>query len=44
MGVMEWLAGNFENARAWFDRAMVAEPEKARANLEAVKAYEPAAE
>ena len=44
LGVLEWLAGNFENARAWFDRAMVAEPEKAKANLEAIKAYEPAAE
>ena len=41
LGVLSWLGGDFEGARAWFEKALTIEPEKAKENLETIKAYEP---
>lgn len=44
LGVLAWLAGNFDEARNWFEQAKEVEPEKAETNLTTIKAYEPVEE
>lgn len=34
LGVLAWLSGDTETAKEWFTKALTAEPEKARKNLE----------
>ena len=40
LGVLSWLRGETEVAKVWFEKAMQSEPEKAKANLEKMAAYE----
>ena len=40
LGVLAWLQGETEVAKVWFEKAMQSEPQKAKANLDKMAAYE----